>query len=242
MFVRASPDLRRLRERAIADPRAEPTYLRALLGATLYAHLPLSDDSGRTRLIAFTRPDGLTVIPMFTELRQAQAAAATAARIVAATGRQLFEATRGGIVMLDPNEVGMTLYPEEIAALLDDGRLAPAPVAFHAPGLRLVAPPAGDEWLLDVLADAFAAIPEVHRFHLAGAGMDGGDSDRLLVLVAAPDSATERLARALGTALQAVPRTPSLPIDLGTYSEQSPLDEMLRHGLPLARSRTLPGR
>ncbi|WP_425598101.1 SseB family protein [Vulcaniibacterium tengchongense] len=79
----------------------EPAFFQALLTAVLYVHLPLSDDSGKVRLICFTRPDGITVIPVFSDDVKAHAAARGAARVVAVVGRELFESAPGATWMLD---------------------------------------------------------------------------------------------------------------------------------------------
>jgi len=56
--------LARLQARAIENPMEEPAFFQALLTAVLYVHLPLSDDSGKVRLICFTRPDGITIFTL----------------------------------------------------------------------------------------------------------------------------------------------------------------------------------
>lgn len=212
-------ELQRLKQRALADPTCEVDYLRALLDATLYAHAPLSDDSGKQHFLMFTRPDRVTVIPLFTDLAQAQDAARNAARVVAVQGRQMLEATRGATLMLDPNDVGMTLYPEEVASLLDAGEAAIAPVAADGPDLELQSPEPGDAWLMDLVAASVAPIAEVERVHLAAARPKGstGEADRLLVIAAVPPAWGERASRAIATALFKSGRPPRLPVDLATY-------------------------
>jgi hypothetical protein len=235
-------ELERLRALAVADPRHEAAYLRALLSATLYAHLPLSDDSGRMHLIMFQRPDGLSVIPVFTDLPKAQAAAGGHVRVAQVVGRELLEATRGATLMLDPNDLGMTLYPEEVAALLDEGRAAPAPVAFDGPAMELL--PAHvhrDAWLLDVLETALAPIESVQRFHIAAArpSETDGPADRLLVILATPKLTVERAARSIAVALEAASQIPWLPIDLTSYSPDETLPVELADGLAVAWTRQL---
>lgn len=136
--------LARLQARAIENPMEEPAFFQALLTAVLYVHLPLSDDSGKVRLICFTRPDGITVIPVFSDDVKAHAAARGAARVVAVVGRELFESAPGATWMLDPNDVSCTLYPEEVATLLRDGCMpivqkhaAADPVAVTQPSPRM---------------------------------------------------------------------------------------------------------
>ena len=92
-----------LLKQAIIDKTAEPAFLRALLDAKVYAHVPRHDRNTRVRFIQFTTPDGLTVLPFFSDETQARQAAGTAASIVVLSGRQLLEATRGATLMLNPN-------------------------------------------------------------------------------------------------------------------------------------------
>lgn len=238
--VTTATDLEQLRAKAEADPREEAAFLRALLSATLFAHLPKSDDSGRMHLVMFRRPNGLSVIPVFTDLPKAQAAAGGHVRIAQVPGRELLEATRGATLMLDPNDVSMTLYPEEVVALLDDGRAAPAPVAFDAPDMEML--PAHihrDAWLLDLLETALAPIESVQRIHLVAARPRGtdGPADRLLVILAAPPVSVERAARAIAVALEGSPQIPWLPLDLTSYLADEPLPPPIEQGLAHAWTR-----
>lgn len=234
-------ELERLKQQALADPRREAAYLRALLDATLYAHAPVSDDSGRQHFLMFTRPDGLRVIPVFTGLGPARVAARNAARVVSLHGRTMFEATRGAILMLDPNEVSMTLYPEEIAALLDEGRAAIAPVAAEGPDLELQEPEPGDAWLMDVVATGLKPVTEVLRVHLAAARPKGseGEADRLLVIAVVPAALAERASRAIAVALHGAGRMPRLPIDLATYAPEEALGASMDSGLRVAWTREI---
>jgi len=46
----------------------ENAFFKALLDATLYAHVPVKQVRGRVRFIQFVRPDnGQTVLPIFTD-------------------------------------------------------------------------------------------------------------------------------------------------------------------------------
>ncbi|GGZ57573.1 hypothetical protein GCM10008101_08950 [Lysobacter xinjiangensis] len=213
-------ELERLKQQAIADPRCEGAYLRALLSATLYVHPPRSDDSGRLRFLTFTRPDGLTVIPAFSHVGAARMAGGNAARVASTRERALFEGTRGAVLMLDANEVGTTLYPEEIAALLDGGRAAPAPVALDChEGFELLPASGRDSWLLELLASALQPVEAVERVHLAAACSPAGtgEADRLVAIVAALRAHAERAARAVAVALESTPRAPRLSLDLVTH-------------------------
>lgn len=125
----STAELQRLISLSVADPRHEPDFLRALLTARLYVHLPLKPSSRALQLVCFTRPDGLTVIPVFTDEGKAAVAAQGAVRVGQVRGWDLFMSAPGATFMLDPNDVSTTLYPEEILALLSDGSAAMAPLA-----------------------------------------------------------------------------------------------------------------
>ena len=118
--------LDRLIEAAAKDPSREPELFQALLGATMYAHSPIGDKSERLRLVMFKSPDdGSYVVPVFTDKAKAEFAARGKVRLVEGTGRELLEITRGATVMINPNDVRCTLYPEEISELLASGTIVP---------------------------------------------------------------------------------------------------------------------
>ena len=118
--------LDRLIEAAAKDPSREPELFQALLGATMYAHSPIGDKSERLRLVMFKSPDdGSYVVPVFTDRVKADFAARGKVRLVEGTGREMLEIIHGAAVMINPNDVRCTLYPEEISALLANGTIAP---------------------------------------------------------------------------------------------------------------------
>lgn len=96
-------ELEELLERARGNPEVDQEFFQRLLGARVYAHVPISDDSGKVRLIQFKHPDGFDALPFFTSESKAAAAAGRSARIVSFTGRELLEVTRGATLMLNPN-------------------------------------------------------------------------------------------------------------------------------------------
>ena len=188
---------------ALQDKEAEPEFFRALLEARVYAHVPRRDHSQRLRLVQLTRPDGLTVLPFFSDLAQAQAATGTTTRVVAFTGHQLFESTRGATLMLNPNGFNCTLYPEEIAALLDRGEVAVVAhkeVSGEQLSVGALARPA--DWLVAPLIDLLAQLPFVEMAYLAELRMaHEPDQAGLLVALAVPSEHAERAARAITTAI-----------------------------------------
>lgn len=110
----SADELARLMLEALADKAAEPAFFRGLLDATVYAHVPRHDRSGRLRLIQFTTPEGLTVLPFFSDEVQAKAAARSAATVVVLMGRQLLELTRGATLMLNPKRSTAYCTPKRL--------------------------------------------------------------------------------------------------------------------------------
>jgi hypothetical protein len=212
-----------LMQRAIQDKEEEPAFFRALLKAEVYAHAPLKNRSGRLRLIQFARPDGMTVLPFFSDHAQAKAAAGTAARIVTMTGRQLLEITRGATLMLNPNGVNCTLYPEEIAALLDRGEVATIDkVKLDDNNLWIGAPDPAPAWLVEQLIDLYSTLPCVEAAHLAHIrSSNDARGEGFLIALCVPDIDAERAARATITAIQPHCERHGTSVDLTTFAPGS---------------------
>ena len=220
MMVSAA-QLEALMQQAMADKGAEPAFFRALLDATVYAHTPRINPSGRLRLIQFPMPDsGLMVLPFFSDEAQARAAAGSAATVVVLTGRQLFELTRGATLMLNPNSTHCTLYPEEIAALLDRGEVAildqievtePRAMEFRE------AEPA-PIWLIDPLITLYAQLPSVEVAYLVEVrAPDDPTHTGILIGLGVLSSETERAVRASITAIQPLCQGRAAAVDLTAF-------------------------
>lgn len=216
-------ELKRLLELSVADPRHEPEFLRALLPATLYVHLPLAKSGRKLHLICFTRPDGLTVIPIFSDHTKAQAAAQGVVRVGTVRGWELFMSAPGATFMLDPNDTSTTLYPEEITALLSDGFAAVAPTSIPDAPVEVSPALPEDAWVGALAVAAVEPIETVEAVHLVHAHMAGSaDPTGLLVVVAAPRAFAERAARAVALALEGASRKPRLPVDMTSYESGDP--------------------
>jgi hypothetical protein len=225
-------ELHRLIQRSAADPMQEPQFLRALLTATLYVHMPLKRAGQKLHLVCFTRPDGLTVIPIFSDRGKATGAARGAVRVGAVRGWELFMSAPGASFMLDPNDTSTTLYPEEIAALLADGSAAIAPTSMPDAPVSVSPALPEDAWLADLVVEALQPIDGVEAVHLVHAhAADSLDPTGLLAVVAVPTPLTERAARALALALQASTRTPRLAVDMTSYEPDSPPEWVTLEGL-----------
>lgn len=196
--------LDRLMEIAAKDPDREPQLFQTLLQATMYAHTPIGDKSERLRLVMFKSPDdGSYAVPVFTDKAKAEFAARGNVRLVEGTGREILEITRGATVMINPNDVRCTLYPEEISELLAKGTIVPVWKDQVREGearyFKLAKVPS-------VLAKGMKkALPDIRSVESAYVvGLKWQEAERpdslLIVLGGRPDRA-DREVRALATAL-----------------------------------------
>lgn len=216
-------ELKRLIAASLEDPRVEPDFLRALLEARLYVHRPRSDDAGQVRLMAFTRPDGLTVIPVFSDLEKAQFANRGGVTILPVIGRKLFESTAGATFMLDPNDVSTTLYPEEIAALLAGECRVPVPAVENLTEV-LISPVVTDEYgIAERVIESIRSIEAVEAVHLVHVhrGADRAQVTGLLLILAVPAQWTERAARAMALALSTYSGPLPWGVDMFTYDPKT---------------------
>lgn len=189
------------------DSRHEPALLQKLLTIVLYVHSPLGHRTGRLNICMFDRPDGLRVIPVFTDLKKAKKAGRGRVLSVPVQGRALLEATRGATLMINPNDVSCTLYPEEIDGLLESG--AVAHVTSFTVGeddeVRIGAPTVPSDALASSLAQTLSGMHIAERAFLGEAHWCGGEPALAwFVVVVAPTHHGERISRAIATALDAI--------------------------------------
>lgn len=215
---------------------AEEAVFKALLDATVYAHVPLENaPEGRMRFIQFVRPDNKqTVLPFFSDREQAGVASANRVAIVAMSGRRLFELTRGATLMLNPNIDQVALYPPEIVALLEGRPLGSYTQETLVESEQVgVCPPAEptDELVL-ALRDLFqreatvraAYLAEIHR------GAEGTDIFLLLTIVAQP-AHKERLIHLISLTIQSVSSHLTLPLSVNCISPDTSLPDLCNHGI-----------
>jgi len=205
----------------MVDGREEPAFFRALLDATVYAHVPLSDDSGRLRFIQFVRPDnGATVLPFFTDIAKAEAVGRTDAEIVASTGRDFFEITYGATLMLNPNDAHCVLYPEEINALLATGTIPRVEneivQAERTLGFR--APISAPGWLQPCLVRIMSTLPYIQQAYLVETFVPENASHvTLLISLGVEPSMAERAVRAVSAGMQHRWGDLKVNVDMTTY-------------------------
>lgn len=213
-------ELEELRRRA-REQRDEVPFFQALLDAAVYAHTPLSDDSGRVRFIQFAHPDTkVLLLPFFSDAQQAHESSQGKSKVLAMTGRDFFTLTLGAILMLNPNEDRVTLYPEEIQELLASGTMAPIDVEQlqekRTMGFRL--PIHAPDWLEGRLQDMFTQLPYVETAYLAEMARPDDHEDFVLIIAAgvAPENA-ERTGRAISTKLPVCCAGLQISVDLVTF-------------------------
>lgn len=172
------------------DARHEQTFFQALLNATVYAHIPVSDrlDTNRIRFIQFHRPEnGQLVLPFFSDEKKAELATGKTARIVALKGRRFMEITQGATLMLNPNDHRCILFPEEIESLLRTGFLARIePFTVQEGEEPLIGPPMIEPpaWLIDTLTNAFSKLPFIKRAYIVARYRGATDPQQTGYLIA----------------------------------------------------------
>lgn len=201
----ATDEIDRLIEESVRNPATEPTLFRALLDATIYAHSPIDPTAERLRFVMFKSPDdGTFVIPVFTDETKARRASMGNVNIVEIPARMLFEATRGATVMINPNDIRFTLYPEEINRLLDDGTVAPVQKVqmpeHDAPQLYKL--PSVPKALGRELKRVLRRTQGVETAYVFGTRFQTpGRPDGLLITLGGNGKGQDRTARAIATAL-----------------------------------------
>jgi hypothetical protein len=216
--------------------RTQEAFFKALLDATVYAHVPPGPvPRDRIRFIQFVRPDnGRTVLPFFSDRKQAEAAAAGRAGIIAMAGRRLLELTRGATLMLNPNYDRVSLYPPEIRALLE-GR----PIGFftkenvEANQQVGVCPPSiPTDYLTLALRDLYEREPSVRAGYLVEVhrGADGSDVFLLLTLVVTKGN-DERMVQLTTLELSSLSPELELPLTMTCVLPDESLPELCHHGI-----------
>ncbi len=224
-------DLERLRQRAI-EHREEGQYFRAVLDATVYAHCPISDDSGRVRFIQFLHPDTKKdTLPFFTDVEQAREVAQGQVKVLAMPGRLLFELSLGALLMLNPNRDAVMLYPEEIRALLESGQMAPVETEKLQESDTLEFGPSthAPSWLAGWLRSSLPQLPYIETAHLLDA-IRPEDPAKVTVVIAvavAPEL-FERTGRAMSTLIQPLSKELTVSIDVMPYDPQSDTAQWLQ--------------
>lgn len=218
-------ELNRLLEASIADRRKEPEFFRALLDATVYAHVPFNDGSGRIRFIQFHGPDGELLLPFFSDHGKSEAAARGRVRNMAINGRQFLESTLGATVILNPNNHWCKLYPEEVRVLLRTGHIAILESDNYEERTKMAVaiPEDVPEKLVEVFREILIALPDVEAAYLVDMRFEPHlGSANWVLAVTAPRSMTTRVCRVILADLQSQIALTEKPLSLLTLPLEEP--------------------
>lgn len=211
-------ELKTLLSQAHHRPDQMMPFLRALLEAPIYTLAPLYDDHPRLRFFMYRRPeDGIHFIPLFTDEEKATASAEGQLRVLSGTGRLWLGASRGAVVVINPNDEHCTLYPEEIADLLTNGRVADLDCErlTAARQVWIGEPQSPPAWLISKLQALYATLPFVEAAHLFEMYPEGHSSKgTLTVAITTTKMYEERAARATITSIQPECQAAKLPVDI----------------------------
>jgi len=202
------------------EPCAEQAFFKALLDAAVYVHKAANDPSPVMRLVQFPHPEtGALLLPFFTDLRQAQIASSARVQIVRMTGRELFEATLGATLILNPNSRYCLIYPEEARLLLAGEAIPPIHrLKNNEEGGVELEPAAGEYgWLINPLRDTYAKITGVVSAALGQrAGAEAGTKADLVIVVVVSAADEERVAHATAVVLRDACAGYGASVDVGT--------------------------
>jgi hypothetical protein len=222
-----------------ANPeQTQDAFFKALLDATVYAHVPLGNPpEGVMRFIQFVRPDnGQTMLPFFSDKQQAEASRRNAALVVAMSGRNLFELTRGASLMLNPNVDAIALYPPEIAAILE-GRALDYFAKDHIPAgtkVQIVPPSVSTAELNTVLRNLFETEATVKAAFLAEVRrLDEGAEVILVLTVVVAKTYQERLLQLVTLAFKAQALKLDLPLDIHFLVPDEPRNDLCNGGVQI---------
>jgi hypothetical protein len=126
--------------------------------------------------------------------------------------------------MLNPNEVSCTLFPEEVAALLDRDAVADlAPGAVAEGNEPQVSIPSDDlAWLTSRVASVVGALPEVREAYLLDARFPRSPDHLVrLIAISVTRASWERTARAVIVAIQKECERRQCSVDLTTFDPSS---------------------
>lgn len=222
----------------INPEHAQEAFFKALLDETVYAHVPIErPPEGIMRFIQFVRPDnGQTMLPFFSDKRQAEACASKAILIVAMSGRYLFELTRGASLMLNPNVDAIALYPPEIAAILEGKALGyyTKDEIFANTEVQILPPSVSTADLNAVLRNLFEKEVSVKAAFLAEVRRLDESAEVILILtIVVAKMYQERLLQLVTLAFKAQALKLDLPLDINFLAPDEPRSALCNGGVQI---------
>jgi len=207
----------------------EAQFFTCLLNAMVYVHAPVSDDSKNVRLIQFRHPDGFDAIPFFTSAHRSERAASRAVRTIHLPCAELLKATLGATLMVNPNDGGAVLYPEEVRVLLRTGTLDTFEKVESENGFAVRPAENLPSALVETLRMGVAQSPFIKTmFVLEKRPIDGSSAPMTLLLYLGVElKHMERGARAVISAIHNMnPRIDQI-IDVAVYDAAGPKPEFI---------------
>ncbi len=217
-------------ERCHSNYLQETPFYERLVRAQVYVHVPVSDDSKNVRLIQFRHPDGFDAIPVFTSLSRCNRAGSRAVRALRLPCVQLMNSTRGATLMINPNDGGPVLYPEEVESLLQHGTLETFEKVDRVEGSWEVREAEGvARGFLEALCEGASKasfIKSVHLLERREVDSTSGDVT-LLVYLGVERTHSERAARHMIQVIQSLSPRPDRVVDITVYDAAQSLPELL---------------
>lgn len=228
MATVSESELEYLFERAHSSHFNEAKFYAQLMKAMVYVHVPVSDDSKNVRLIQFRHPSGFDAIPLFTSAHRCALAGFKAVKALRLPCIDLFNATRGATLMINPNDGGPVLYPEEVTALLENGTLETFEKIEQDGGswdVRLAESP--PRRIVDALCTGAASTSFIKHVYLLEKRETDSDEAMLLVYLGAEPAHLERAARHMIQVLQNLSPRPDTVMDVAVYDVAQAWPEFL---------------
>lgn len=218
MAMVSQSQLERLFEQAHSSHLNEAAFYAHLLHARVFVHVPVSNDAPSARLIQFRHPDGFDAIPVFTSAQRCARAASPAVKSIQLSCIELLNATRGATLMINPNDGGPVLYPEEIATLLEKGVLESFEKLEPAGGTWDVRPAINpSKHLVEAVRTGAASVSFIRQIYLLEKRETGSEELILLVYIGTESSHIERAARHMVQVLQNLHPRVDAVIDVAVY-------------------------
>lgn len=229
MATVSESQLEQLFQRAHASHISEAEFYTRLMQAMVYVHVPVYDDCKNVRLIQFRHPSGFDVIPLFTSAERCARAGSNAVEALRLPCIDLLNATRGATLMINPNDGGPLLYPEEIAVLLEKGTLETFEKLDQAGSCDVRPAMNPPDNIVDALRAGATSTTFIKDVYLLEKREAGSDETMLFVYVGACTTHLERAARHMIQVLQNLSPPPQVAIDVAVYDTTQAPPEFLKH-------------
>jgi hypothetical protein len=220
-------DLEQLLAAAADRPAERPAFYDALMNAQIYVIGRSQNPDGRPGKVVleaeqklalehWSNAEGEAFLPFFTSLEALESTLERESTYLAMNARDLFEATRGATLILNPGaRYGKEFFPSEIDGLLAEQspqRLSQRVVEQDTP-VQLGQPAEYPHAMISALSDLFAKEPSVNRAFLALMHDPSRDPEPVLLVGIENVGSFDEISRKAGTvAGETAPK--DKPVDL----------------------------